>query len=380
MQLRTDAIEALSALCAPHAVSAAELQAAVDRLQTTMSDSINAKARRLLEEAVHADPPNDLDDTTRAAIDTRQHAFEEFMQHSDTAHWQDYTDARRTANSLLKKRKHDIWSEKNHELVELSKTDPRKFWARTKSYLRPRRNRLPTPDADAFHAHFRELFQSDAAPPALPTTPLPETAARLPALLAFLRDEQPVFEAVAARSVDDKLQYVRHAASGLVFPASLFDLDAFLRDLPNWKAAGRDRLCYEFFKYTAAASAPLLSMLFAICWTLPAVPGSWREGVVCPLYKQRGDPLDPDNYRSVTLGSCMEKMFCHALLRHLTPHIDPNLADEQFGFRPHRGTEPAVLLVNEMLQRHCHTGCPLYMVFVDLTKAFDHVQWPILFH
>ena len=41
-------------------------------------------------------------------------------------------------------------------------------------------------------------------------------------------------------------------------------------------------------------------------------PVSWTEGIIIPIYKQ-GCYTDPNNYRDITLNSCVGKLLCHVL-------------------------------------------------------------------
>ena len=139
-----------------------------------------------------------------------------------------------------------------------------------------------------------------------------------------------------------------------------------------------DRIPSEFFKYTPNSSCHLLRMFFMICWTLEAIPRAWDIGIVCPLHK-KDDPLCHDNYRSITVGNSIERIFSTCLYSHLLPTVDPQLHDTQYGFRSSRSTEDAIVLVNEAIQAAHKHNTPLYAVFVDFTKAFDTVNWRILF-
>ena len=43
----------------------------------------------------------------------------------------------------------------------------------------------------------------------------------------------------------------------------------------------------------------------------------------------------------------------------------------QFGFMPDRGTTDAIFIVRQLQEKYLHINKDLYMVFVDLEKAFD---------
>jgi hypothetical protein len=53
--------------------------------------------------------------------------------------------------------------------------------------------------------------------------------------------------------------------------------------------------------------------------------------------------------------------------------LEPQIGEEQGGFRSTRGCDDQTLILNEVLQDSVHHKKPLYMAFVDLQKAYDRV-------
>ena len=64
------------------------------------------------------------------------------------------------------------------------------------------------------------------------------------------------------------------------------------------------------------SALPLISItvvkLFNALLKTGQFPGSWTEGIIVPIHKQ-GSQGDPNNYRGITLNSCLGKLFCHVL-------------------------------------------------------------------
>lgn len=42
-------------------------------------------------------------------------------------------------------------------------------------------------------------------------------------------------------------------------------------------------------------------------------PSKWCEGIILPIYKNKGDVKNPENYRPITLLSCVSKLFTSVL-------------------------------------------------------------------
>ena len=76
------------------------------------------------------------------------------------------------------------------------------------------------------------------------------------------------------------------------------------------KTPGHDRVTAEHLKYGGQALWYILSVLFNICVSNEYIPANFRKGIQIPLYKGKNTcPLDPDNYRGITLLSSFNKLF-----------------------------------------------------------------------
>ena len=54
------------------------------------------------------------------------------------------------------------------------------------------------------------------------------------------------------------------------------------------------------------------------------------------------------------------------------------LPEEQCGFRPHRSTVDIMFVVRRLQELARKKGTPLFMCFIDLTKAYDSVDLTLL--
>ena len=78
----------------------------------------------------------------------------------------------------------------------------------------------------------------------------------------------------------------------------------------------------------------LLLILLNIVLNTGFIPTEWCLGIICPLYKNRGDVNDPDNYRSITLLCCTGKLFTACLNYRLAYYLEDTIfGKEQAGFR-----------------------------------------------
>ena len=118
--------------------------------------------------------------------------------------------------------------------------------------------------------------------------------------------------------------------------------------------------------------------MYKLCWKEGVIPQDFKDADLVHLYKNKGDSKVCDNHRGISLLSIAGKIYARILLNRLMDHIqDIGLIPEsQNGFMPGRSTiDPCFSL--RLLQEKCMLhGQDLYLLFIDLTKAFDTVSRP----
>ncbi len=60
----------------------------------------------------------------------------------------------------------------------------------------------------------------------------------------------------------------------------------------------------EYIKVTCDKLMPFYQKLFNTVFVSGFIPESWLIGCIVPIYKNKGDTEDPQNYRPITLLSC----------------------------------------------------------------------------
>ena len=105
------------------------------------------------------------------------------------------------------------------------------------------------------------------------------------------------------------------------------------------------------------------------------IPESWLIGVIKPLYKNKGDPALPENYRPITILSCMGKLFTAMLNTRLNTFLEVNniLNETQCGFRASYSTTDNIFVIHALIEYLRVRKLKLFCAFIDFTKAFDNV-------
>ena len=113
------------------------------------------------------------------------------------------------------------------------------------------------------------------------------------------------------------------------------------------------------------------------------IPESWTIGMITPIYKNKGDKGDFNNYRGITILSCLGKLFTSIINTRLNKYANAsNLINEnQTGFRKDYSTLDHIFLLKSFIDIFVtNENQKLYCAFVDYKKAFDTVWRSALWH
>ena len=95
---------------------------------------------------------------------------------------------------------------------------------------------------------------------------------------------------------------------------------------------------------------------------------------------RKGDRSDAANYRPIAVGEPLCRLYAVTLNRRIVSWSEDNglRAPCQAGFRPHLSTEHQLFALRHFIDRSKFEKHPLFAAFVDLRKAYDSVQHPLL--
>ena len=168
------------------------------------------------------------------------------------------------------------------------------------------------------------------------------------------------------------------------------------------KASGSDAVIREFFHFKRTRREngsyvhvvplnedPLLLMLQFIFVTSAkwmVTPAQWEEGLIVPIYKQKGAKNDWKNQRPITLLQFVRKVW-ETCISGLVVGTGFNIL--QGGFCPRKGTLEQVATLHHLCKLHKRESKnrnssqnnrgKLYMIFLDIAGAYDTVDRPTLF-
>ena len=165
------------------------------------------------------------------------------------------------------------------------------------------------------------------------------------------------------------------------FPTGPFTTEEFelaVSKMANHKAPGCDLLQIEVFRcpHVCAAAVPIVNHIFDnSSLGIESVPQLLLDAFLTPIYKKKGDKDDVKNYRPVVLLSQLLKILDRMVLLRMRDSVDATVLLYQTAYRERRGCMQHILALHHLLCRsrkaHDH---PLYVLFVDFSRAFDSVS------
>ena len=155
-----------------------------------------------------------------------------------------------------------------------------------------------------------------------------------------------------------------------------------LKHLPVSKATADPLLSNRTLRECAPCISSSITYLFNLSLSTNVFPSEWKQAIVTPLFKQRGNSSNPSNYRPVSLlhavGKVLDSIVSECLLNYLLEHSLIN--DHQHGFLRERSTVTQLIYVINKWIRAMDSGHYHYAVFMDFMKAFDRVWHAGLLH
>ena len=105
------------------------------------------------------------------------------------------------------------------------------------------------------------------------------------------------------------------------------------------------------------------------------IPNAWLEGTIRPLYKNKGDSKHVQNYRPITILSCLGKLFTAILNKRLTDFLDSNntILENQAGFRRGYATSDHTFVLHSLIELLKKRKQKLFCAFINFSQAFDPI-------
>ena len=160
------------------------------------------------------------------------------------------------------------------------------------------------------------------------------------------------------------------------------EVQSHINRLKNNKAAGIDLILNECLKNSSTSVVQAITKLFNVILDSGKVPSDWTIGLIKPIYKKRGSLNDPNNYRGISLLSCLGKLFTSIINDRLTSYFNDNnlIGQEQAGFRENHSTIDHIFVLHSVIDLYLSQKRRVYCAFIDYRKAFDTIDRTCLWY
>lgn len=155
-------------------------------------------------------------------------------------------------------------------------------------------------------------------------------------------------------------------------PINEFEVQSAIKQLKNNKSPGIDNIKNEHIKNTSQIMIPLYTKLFNLIFDTAIIPKSWSIGVIKPIYKNKGDPSLPENYRPITILSCLGKLFTLIINNRLKCYAEKYsiLESCQAGFRKNHSTADNLFIIKCLIDIAKANKTKLFCCFIDFKAGF----------
>ena len=244
-----------------------------------------------------------------------------------------YKTANKQYKKTIRKARSDFFKAQAKKFRNLKSTDPNQYWKLLNAGKQKKTCRV---GLEQLYEHFKTLNASTHGPPQ-----------------------------------NDGFAFIDDVNDVLNEPISEEEILKNVKLLKMKKASGLDNISNEYLKHGIRKLLPLIVVLFNKVLDTGVIPTSWGVGKIIPIYKNKGNIYDPNNYRGITILSCLGKLFTGILNSRLAAVVKIN--ENQAGFRSGYSTVDHVFVLRSLVDLFLASKMKLYCAFVDFQKAFDTV-------
>ena len=143
-----------------------------------------------------------------------------------------------------------------------------------------------------------------------------------------------------------------------------------LKSTASRKAPGLDGISSDIIKNGGEKMCEALLDLFNLCLLSGTVPQYFFDALIVTIC----DRAECRNHRGISLLAIAGKILAKIVLNRLKFISEEVLQESQCGFQAGRSTSDKIFTLRQLQEKGAEQRQPLYLVFVDFTKAFDTVE------
>ena len=272
-------------------------------------------------------------------------------KYNSESHWRNFREARNKYNHELEDAKRKYESNQASKLQEENLSSPKTWWKIAKNMLGFKSNTSLPPikdgdlefydnkdKANAFNQFFLSHSNIDTSNVQLP----------------------------------NQLYHTDSRLSNIVLTQN--EVSDLLKCIDTSKATGPDSISPKMLKEAGDSIVPSLTRILNISLGSSVFPQQWKNANVNPLHK-KGDRAVINNYRPISLLSCVGKIFERLVFKYVFNFLRDNMliSLHQSGFIPGDSTVNQLAHIYHLLCEALDNKKDVRIVFFDISKAFDKV-------
>ena len=140
------------------------------------------------------------------------------------------------------------------------------------------------------------------------------------------------------------------------------------------KSGDDSGIVVELVQFASRTFFQDLLHLYNVVLNTGNVPCAWNKTMFIMLAKSKNAKL-PSDFRPIASVRILYKVFTYMVLARVEPVLEASQLEEQHGFRCGRRLEEHLVSANLVIDKLLAVGKPVWIVSLDLSKAFDRVNW-----
>ena len=152
-------------------------------------------------------------------------------------------------------------------------------------------------------------------------------------------------------------------------PISIQEINNAIKSLKRNKATGPDGIPNEAMIEANQKTRRMYVEVMNAILKERTPPPQWQKGHIKRLYKGKGKRGMCSNERGITLASNIGKMYERIINNRVAESIE--MTQAQAGGQKGRSTTDHILIIKELMQKAKEDKKPIYIAFLDVTKAYD---------
>ena len=163
-------------------------------------------------------------------------------------------------------------------------------------------------------------------------------------------------------------------------PTGPDEVSKIIAHFENKTSCGLDGISPKVVKLFPDSLIDCLVHIFNLSLSGGRFLSPFKKSKVIPIYKNKGEKSDMNNYRPISLLPVLSKVLERIMHSRLYTFLDKkdSFYSRQFGFRPKHSTDQAAALLVDKVSEALNNNLKVATVFLDMSKAFDCVDYNIL--